>query len=151
MAWLVFLHVVSAVVGLGPAYAFPLMLKKEQSLVEVKRMVDLVARIEMLPKIFGGLTLISGLLLMWLGNYGSFFTLWIGGSLVLFILVEVVIIGFLTPAAKRLSAALLELLEQGASETNAHTLQLLSKVRNFHITSCVMVLVIIAFMVVKPV
>lgn len=151
MEWLVFLHVVSAVVGLGPAYAFPLMLKKERSLLEVKRMVELVARIEVLPKIFGLLTLISGLLLVWLGNYGSFFTLWIGGALVLFILAEVVIIGFLTPAAKRLSTTISELMEQGVSETNEHTLQLLSKVRNYHITSCVMVLVIIAFMVVKPV
>lgn len=151
MEWLVFLHVVAAVVGLGPAYAFPLILKKEKSLFEVKRMVDLVARLEVLPKIFGGLTLLSGLLLVWLGNYGTFFTFWIGGALVLFILAEVVIIGFLTPAAKKLSAALSELCEQGASETDKHSQGLLTKVRNYHIISCVIVVVIIAFMVVKPI
>ncbi len=151
MEWLVLLHVVSAVVGLGPAYAFPIMLKKEKSLIEVKRMADLVTRIEVLPKIFGMLTLISGLLLVWLGNYGSFFTLWISGALVLFILAEVVIIGFLTPAAKRLSDLLSNLMEQGASETNEQSLRLLSKVRNYHLTSCVIVLLIIAFMVIKPV
>lgn len=151
MEWLVFLHVVAAVVGLGPAYAFPLILKKEKSLIEMKRMVDLVARLEILPKVFGGLTLLSGLLLVWLGNYGTFFTLWISGALVLFILAEVVIIGFLTPAAKKLSAALVELSDQGATETDEHALALLTKVRNYHITSCVMVLVILAFMVIKPV
>ncbi|WHY77043.1 DUF2269 family protein [Neobacillus sp. WH10] len=151
MEWLVFLHVVAAVVGLGPAYAFPLILKKEKSLFEVKRMVNLVARLEVLPKIFGGLTFLSGLLLVWLGNYGTFFTLWIGGALVLFILAEVVIIGFLTPAAKKLSAALSELSEQGASETDEHSQGLLTKVRNYHIIACVIVVVIIAFMVVKPI
>ena len=151
MEWLVFLHVVAAVVGLGPAYAFPLILKKEKSLFEVKRMVDLVARLEVLPKIFGGLTLLSGLLLVWLGNYGTYFTLWIGGALVLFILAEVVIIAFLTPAAKKLSAALSELREQGASETDDHSQGLLTKVRKYHIIACVIVVVIIAFMVVKPI
>lgn len=151
MKWLVLLHVVSAIVGLGPAYSFPLILKKEKSLTEVKRMVDLVARLEVLPKMFGGLTLISGLLLVWLGNYGTFFTLWIGGALVLFILAEIVIIGYLTPAAKKLSALLSELCERGETETNEHSSALLAKVRNYHITSCVIVLVIIALMVVKPV
>lgn len=151
MEWLVFLHVVAAVVGLGPAYAFPLILKKEKSVFEVKRMVDLVARLEVLPKVFGGITLISGLILVWLGNYGTFFTLWIGVALILFILAEVVIIGFLTPAAKKLSATLSKLCEQGTSETDQHSLHLLTKVRNYHITSCLIVLVIIAFMVIKPV
>ena len=151
MEWLVFLHVIAAVVGLGPAYAFPLILKKEKSLLEVKRMVDLVARLEILPKIFGGLTLLSGILLVWFGQYGTFFTLWIGVALVLFILAEVVIIGFLTPAAKKLSTVLTELSEQGASETDEHSLRLLLKVRNYHITSCVIVFVIIALMVFKPV
>ncbi|MGG3467032.1 DUF2269 family protein [Neobacillus pocheonensis] len=151
MEWLVLLHVISAVVGLGPAYAFPMILKKEKSLVEVKRMADLVTRLEILPKIFGMLTLLSGLMLVWLGNYGTFFTLWIIAALILFILAEVVIIGFLTPAAKNLSATLDHLTEQGEIETNEKTLGLLAKVRNYHITSCVLVLVIIALMVVKPV
>lgn len=151
MEWLVLLHVVSAVVGLGPAYAFPMILKRETSLVEVKRMAELVARLEILPKIFGGLTLLSGLLLVWLGNYGSFLTLWITAALILFVLAEVIIIGFLTPAAKKLSSTLDQLIEQGETETNNLTLGLLAKVRNYHITSCVIVLVIIALMVIKPV
>lgn len=151
MEWIVLLHVVSAVVGLGPAYAFPLILRKEKSLEEVKRMADLVTRLEILPKIFGGLTLLTGILLVWLGNYGTFFTLWIVAALILFIIAEVVIIGFLTPAAKKLAMTLTELTEQGESETNPISLDLLSKVRNYHITSCVIVLVIIALMVLKPV
>ncbi|WP_284037800.1 DUF2269 family protein [Neobacillus sp. 114] len=151
MEWIVLLHVVSAVVGLGPAYAFPLILRKEKSLEEVKRMADLVTRLEILPKIFGGLTLLTGILLVWLGNYGTFFTLWIAAVLILFILAEVVIIGFLTPMAKKLAMTLTQLTEQGKSETNPITLDLLSKVRNYHIASCVIVLVIIALMVLKPV
>lgn len=151
MDWLVLLHVISAVVGLGPAYAFPLILRKEKSLEEVRRMADLVTRLEILPKIFGGLTLLTGILLVWLGNYGTFFTLWIVAALILFILAEVVIIGFLTPAAKKLALTLTQLTEQGESETNLISLDLLSKVRNYHITSCVIVLVIIALMVLKPI
>ncbi|WP_423802393.1 DUF2269 family protein [Neobacillus sp. SAB-20_R2A] len=151
MEWIVLLHVVSAVVGLGPAYAFPLILRKEKSLEEVKRMADLVTRLEILPKIFGGLTLLTGILLVWLGNYGTFFTLWIVAALILFILAEVVIIGFLTPVAKKLAMTLTELTKQGESEINPISLDLLSKVRNYHIISCVIVLVIIALMVLKPV
>ncbi|MGJ7910066.1 DUF2269 family protein [Neobacillus sp. LXY-1] len=151
MEWLVLLHVVSAVVGLGPAYAFPLILKKEQSLVEVKRLTDLVNRLEILPKIFGMLTLITGVLLVWFGDYGTFLTLWIAGALILFLLAEVVIIGLLTPAAKKLSNMVAQLMDQGKTESDPITIGLLTKVRNFHITSCVMVLVIIALMVLKPV
>lgn len=151
MEWLVFIHVLSAVIGLGPAYAFPLILKKDKSIVEVTRMTELVSRLELLPKVFGTLTLISGLLLVWLGNYGTFFVLWIGGALVLYILAEVVIIGFLTPAAKRLSSALSQLSEQGESETNEESLLLLNKVRNFHIVATVIVTIIFVLMVVKPI
>lgn len=151
MEWLVFFHVVSAVVGLGPAYAFPIILRRENSLEEVKRMVELVARLEILPKIFGMFTLVSGLLLVWFGNYGPFYTFWIMGALILFILAEVVIIVFLTPAAKKLTNLLTELSEKGKTETNPQTMSLLKKVRSYHVTSCVIVLIIIAFMIIKPV
>ncbi len=150
MEWLVLLHVVSAVVGLGPAYAFPFILRRETSLAEVKRMTDLVGRLEIFPKIFGGLTLLSGLLLVWLGNYGSFFTLWIFAALTLFIAAEVVIIGLLTPAAKKLSALLMQLTAKGETNANPQALGLVSKVRTYHLTSCGIVLAIIALMVLKP-
>ncbi|WP_258535570.1 DUF2269 family protein [Bacillus sp. 03113] len=151
MEWIVFIHVISAVIGFGPAYAFPFILKKEKSIVEVQRTTELVSRLEVFPKIFGTLTLLSGLLLLWLGEYGSIISIWIGGTLVLYLIAEVVIVGFLAPAAKRLSSHLAQLIDSGEILVNEESLVLLQKVRNLHIVACAIVLIIFIFMVIKPV
>lgn len=151
MELLVFVHVLAAVVGLGPAYAFPVMLQKETSLVEVIRRSEMVTKLEMFPKIFGGIALLSGIILFWLGDYGTILSLWLGGSLFLFLLAEVVIIGFLAPAAKKLSSVLAKQKEGGASEVNEESSLLLSKVRNFHTLAGVLTTLILILMVFKPV
>lgn len=70
MEWIVLVHVLSATIGLGPAFAFPVMLRKEETVVEAIRMTDLVNRLEMFPKVFGTLAVVTGLLLFWLGSFG---------------------------------------------------------------------------------
>lgn len=151
MEWIVFVHVLSAVIGLGPGYVFPVMLRKDRSLAEVIRTTNMVSKLEIFPKVFGTLALISGLILYWLGDYGTILSLWLGGTLILFLIAEVVIIGFLAPAAKKLAILLSRLRESGASETNEESLLLLAKVRNFHTVAGVLTTLILVLMVIKPV
>jgi len=151
MQWLVLIHVLSAVIGLGPAYAFPVMLRKNPSLAEVTRMVGLVSRLETFPKIFGTLAVVSGLVLVWLGSYGAFMSIWLFGALMVYVAAEVVVIGWLAPATKRLSAALDWLGKMSATELDEKSLGLLAKVRNLHLAVCVLATVIIVLMVIKPV
>lgn len=63
------------------------------------RALEQVTRLEMFPKVFGTLAVVSGAVLFWLGSYGPFLQAWIAGSLLLFIAVEVLVVGFLNPAA----------------------------------------------------
>jgi hypothetical protein len=151
MEWLILIHVLSAVLGLGPAYAFPLLLNKKKSLVEVTQMTNLVARLELFPKVFGTIALLSGLILFWLGDYGSIFTLWIGGTLLLYVLTQVVVIGLLIPAAKKLSNLLAHLRENGKEEANEESFILLGKVRNAHMLLSFLMTIIVVLMVIKPV
>lgn len=151
MQWLVLIHVLSAVIGLGPAYAFPVLLRKNPSLAEVTRMTELVNRLETFPKIFGTLAVVSGLVLVWLGSYGAFMSIWLFGALMVYVAAEVVVIGFLAPAAKRLSGALVRLNEASVSEIDQDSISLLGKVRNLHIVVSVLATIIFVLMVIKPV
>jgi hypothetical protein len=56
------------------------------------------------PKIGGTLAVLTGITLVIIGNYGSFLTqLWLIGSLVLYILIQVLVIGVIDPRAKKLA------------------------------------------------
>ncbi|WP_182303631.1 DUF2269 family protein [Cohnella cholangitidis] len=151
MEWLVLLHVVSAVLGLGPAYAFPLLLNNAPTVHEMQRNLSVVTRMEIFPKIFGTLALLSGLALFWLGSYGPFMQIWIAGTLLVYALIEIVVIGLLNPTATKLLAAIGKL-DSGEKEAQpASELQMsYSRVRNYHIWSCALGLIIFAFMVIKP-
>lgn len=151
MEWLVLLHVISAVLGLGPAYAFPLLLKKVSTAYEMQRNLSVVTRMEIFPKIFGTLALLSGLALFWLGSYGPFKQIWIAGTLLVYVLIEILVIGLLNPTAAKLLAAIGKL-DSGDREVQPPSELQMSyrRVRNYHVWSCALGLIIFAFMVLKP-
>ncbi|AJY77499.1 hypothetical protein VN24_04410 [Paenibacillus beijingensis] len=150
LEWLVLLHVMTAVLGLGPAYAFPFILRDASFAPEMEKTLGLVARLEMFPKIFGTLAVVSGLVLFWIGSYGSFTQLWILGTLILYVIIEVLIVGFLNPTVSKLQASLQALDMTGNSELPAHVKQMYAKVRNLHLWASVLSLIIFIFMILKP-
>lgn len=149
MEWLVLLHVLSAILGLGPAYAFPLVMKKTKSGKEMLQFVEIVGRLEIFPKAFGTIAVLSGLVLFWVGSYGAWTQVWIIGTLVVYAVTEVLVIGFLNPAAKRLQ----EQLSSASADTAAESPSLQSlyaRVRNLHVWACALGLVIYGLMIMKP-
>ncbi|CAI6015523.1 DUF2269 family protein [Cohnella sp. JJ-181] len=100
---LVAIHVVSAVVGIGPTYFGHVLLRKGQTLGQLRDSLSLSARLELFPKILGSLAVVSGLLLVWLGDYG-WDQLWIVASIADYVLIQVVVIAFMARAAAAVAA-----------------------------------------------
>lgn len=150
LEWLVVIHVLSAVLGLGPAYAFPFILRRTSSVEEMRRCLSQVATLEAFPKIFGTIALVSGLLLFFVGSYGPFAQTWILGALIAYVLLEALIIGFLNPATQRLQRALAG--DPASPERIAadERDRLYARVRNSHAWAGIGSLVIFVLMIVKP-
>ncbi|HZG75359.1 MAG TPA: DUF2269 family protein [Paenibacillus sp.] len=90
---LVAIHVLSAIVGIGPTFVMHLFLRGNQSAAQLRQSLDSMAIVERFPKVGGPVAVLSGILLVALYNYGSFGQLWLVGSLALFILVQIVVVG----------------------------------------------------------
>jgi uncharacterized membrane protein len=101
---IVFIHVFSAIIGIGPTYFCHVLLRKGQTLGQLRNSLNLVKLLEMFPKILGSLAVVSGLLLTWQGKYG-FKELWIYGSIILYVIIQIVVIGFMAPRSHKLAKA----------------------------------------------
>ncbi|MFC0216574.1 DUF2269 family protein [Paenibacillus chartarius] len=150
MVWLVIIHVLSAVLGLGPAFAFPWMLRAVSTVNDMSRNLQQVAYLEKFPKVFGSLAVLSGLALFWLGSYGPFMQLWLAGTLAVFIVTEVLVIGFLNPAANRLMKRIAESPLSPEAAPTGDLAGLYTRVRSLHIWSGVLGLIIFVLMIAKP-
>ncbi|GMK39697.1 hypothetical protein PCCS19_27520 [Paenibacillus sp. CCS19] len=150
MVCLIVIHVLSAILGLGPAYAFPFILRKASTAEEMKRNLTQVAYLEIFPKIFGTMAILSGLLLFFLGSYGPFAQVWIIGSLAVYVVIEILIIGLLNPTANKLLKLINETGAAALEEPAAHLIGLYARVRNLHLWAGILGLVIFIFMIVKP-
>jgi uncharacterized membrane protein len=98
---LVLIHVLTAVIGIGPTFFGHVLLRKGQSYGQLRNSVGLIPLLEKFPKILGSLAVVSGIALAWAGDYG-FKHLWIYGSLAVYVLVQIIVIGFMAPAARKL-------------------------------------------------
>lgn len=108
MSWLgllILIHVLSAIIGVGPTFFGHVLMRKNQSVNDLRISMAMSKRLEAFPKIGGTIAVLSGLLLFFVGNYGNFFTqLWLIGALVLYIYIQVVVIAFISPVSGKLNA-----------------------------------------------
>jgi uncharacterized membrane protein len=74
-------HVLSAIIGIGPTYAFLVVLRKNQSVQELRSSLKMGIILELFLKILGSLAVVTGLVLFFVGDYGQFTQLWLIGSL----------------------------------------------------------------------
>jgi len=100
---LVALHVLSAVVGIGPTFFGHILFRSGQTLGQLRGSLGLMRILEKFPKILGSLAVLTGLLLAWLGDYG-FGQFWIYGSIALYVIIQTLVIGVLAPIAKKVAA-----------------------------------------------
>jgi uncharacterized membrane protein len=146
---LVFIHVLSAIIGIGPTYFGHILLRKGQTLGQLRSSLGFMPLLEKFPKILGSLAVVSGILLAWLGNYG-FELLWIYGALVVYVIIQVVVIGFMAPAAKRLAVKVGASSEQLDKPVSAELSAEVSKVNMFNYVATVFGVVLFLLMFFKP-
>ncbi|MFC7786112.1 MULTISPECIES: DUF2269 family protein [unclassified Rossellomorea] len=103
MEWLILLHVLSAIIGVGPTFFAHVLTRPDKSVEQLKVTTELNRRLEYFPKIGGSIAVLTGFILFYKGDYGSFAQLWILGSVILYILIQIIVIGFITPLSKKIS------------------------------------------------
>lgn len=143
---LVVLHVIAAIVGIGPAFVLPLLGSSAKTGSQLRFVFGIIQKINKFPKT-GGITLIvTGVLLMIVGKMGLS-ELWLNLSLVFFIIIEVIIIGMIEPRMRKITAIVMasegEEIPQGYQAS-------MSKIIPLETTVHVLTIVIIILMVVKP-
>jgi uncharacterized membrane protein len=102
MEWLILLHVLSAIIGVGPTFFAHVLTRPDKTIEQLKVTTELYKRLEYFPKIGGSIAMLSGFILFYTGDYGSFGELWILGSVLLYIFIQIIVIGFITPVSKKI-------------------------------------------------
>lgn len=104
VALLAIIHVLSAVIGVGPTYFFPALLRPSMPPSELRGALEVSRRLARYPQIGGPVAVVSGVALVSAIDTHLFTQKWVAGSIALFIAIQVVVVGFAVPATKKLAA-----------------------------------------------
>jgi hypothetical protein len=146
---LVLIHVLSAIIGIGPTYFGHMLLRKGQTLGQLRSSLGFMPLLEKFPKIFGSLAVVSGLLLAWLGDYG-FELFWIYGAIALYVIIQIVVIGFMSPSAKKLTVKVIAATDPVDQPISAELSAEVGKVNNLLYVASVLGTLLFLFMFFKP-
>jgi uncharacterized membrane protein len=102
MKFLVLLHVLSAIIGVGPTFFAHVLVRKNQTAEQLRHSLKMAGQLEKFPKIGGTIAVVTGLILFFMGEYGAFTQVWLLGSLILYVLIQIIVIGFVTPQSNKL-------------------------------------------------
>ncbi|MFD0671131.1 DUF2269 family protein [Cohnella sp. GCM10027633] len=101
MQALVVIHVLSALIGIGPTFVSHVLLRRNQSVQEYRASLALAKKLEAFPKTGGPIAVLSGIGLIVAGDYGAFTQTWLIGSLILFVAIQVLTAVAVFPAMKK--------------------------------------------------
>ncbi|WP_164472620.1 DUF2269 family protein [Cohnella candidum] len=146
---LVFIHVVAAIVGIGPTYFGHVLLRQGQTWGQLKSSLVYTKTLEKFPKILGSLAVLSGLLLAWLGDYG-FDQLWIYGAIAIYVIIQIVVIGFMAPAGQKLADTVFASAEPADRPVPHDIAARLSKVNKINWIATTLGIVLFLLMFFKP-
>ena len=149
MSWIVVLHVISAIVGVGPAFFLHVLLRKQQTVGELRVSMKLSKVLELFPKIGGSIAVLSGLLLVAINDW-AFSEFWIWGSIAIYVLIQIVVIGLVGPRVKKIGKWLNDY--RGSSDAIIPQEQQawLIRANNLMYVASFFGLVLFTFMVLKP-
>jgi uncharacterized membrane protein len=150
LQYLVLIHVLAAIIGVGPTFFMHVLFRKKQTVQELRSSLAIGKHLEMFPKIGGTIAVLTGILLTIIGNYGSFMTLWLIGSLVIYICVQVIVIGFGAPASKKLADLVFNPVNDGLVELAEEIKNALAKVNKIFYLASAFGLLLFIFMILKP-
>jgi uncharacterized membrane protein len=150
MKWLVLIHVLSAIIGVGPTFALHIILRKNQSVPELRSAYKTASILELFPKTLGTLAVLSGLILFFVGSYGSFTQIWAIGSLILYIIIQIFVIGFASPVMARLKKWLADPASQSLQVLPEEQVNLHNKGLNYLNVASFLAIFLFLFMILKP-
>ncbi|BBI32802.1 DUF2269 family protein [Cohnella abietis] len=150
MKWLVLVHVLSALIGIGPTFFGHVLLRNNQTLEQLRHSMKLAGRLDFFPKIGGTIAVITGILLICLNDYGPVTQLWLIGSLVLYVLIQIVVIGFMAPTQKRLAKWVFDASNLSKVELPQEQRAILSRANSLYYVASAMGLLLFVFMIIKP-
>ena len=144
--WILLIHILGAVIGLGSSFALPVIMSRPQTVSQAKFAFQLSAGVEKLAKIGSITLLVTGLILGALSPH-LFTEIWYIASIVIYIAVQPIIAGILPKKA----AAQMAILEAHEGEELPEPYHILSKqmAPYNHIMHFSAVLLIL-FMTIKP-
>lgn len=148
---LVLVHVLSAVIGIGPTYFTSVLLRPGQSVSRLRAASGFATQLAVFPKIGGTLAVLSGLLLVWLGQYGRVTQIWLLGSLLLYVAIQAVVLGAAVPRTRRLEHGLTALGPRPAGDTlPALQAHLLTQVYHAHLLATSLGTALFILMILRP-
>ncbi|UUZ81903.1 DUF2269 domain-containing protein [Paenibacillus sp. P26] len=149
MKWLVLIHVMSSIIGVGPTFFGHILLRKRRRVGELRKSLELFQVLNFFPKIGGTIAVLSGLLLVWLGGW-KFVTFWIIASLILYVAIQVVAVGLLGPVAAKLYQGLSDQKLNNEQELPKESSLLLAKADRLYYTASAMGVLLFILMIMKP-
>ncbi|HZG85083.1 DUF2269 family protein [Paenibacillus sp.] len=147
--WLLLFHVLTAIIGVGPTYFSHVLLRANQSVGELRHSLKYVHLLEMFPKIGGTLAVLSGLILVAVTGY-SFSEPWIIISIGLYVVIQIIVIGFAAPLGKKLNEWIASTPEADANPVPAAESALLAKLNRFMSAASILGVLLFAMMFLRP-
>lgn len=149
MKWLVLIHVLSSIIGIGPTFFGHILLRKRQQVGELRQALKMFEILNAFPKTGGPIAVLSGIALVWMGGW-EFVTFWIVGSLVLYVLIQIVAIGMVGPVIAKLGRQIGRPELEPSQELPAESVALLTRADRLFYVASSMGVVIFIFMILKP-
>ncbi|MCL6444241.1 MAG: DUF2269 domain-containing protein [Alicyclobacillus sp.] len=150
MKILVLIHVLSAIIGVGPTFFGHVLVRRKQTPEEYRGALKITTRLESFPKIGGSIAVLTGIALVVFGSYGSILQLWLIGALVLYVLVQIVVMTRVMPLSKRLIAWLNETANLHAEAFPAAQQQLVAAISNWYYVASFLGALLFVLMILKP-
>jgi hypothetical protein len=150
VAILVVIHVLSAIIGVGPTYFFPALFRPSLSPADLRGALGIAQRLARYPQIGGPLAVVSGITLVCLIDTHMFTRMWVAGSMALFVAVQVVIIAVAVPATKKLAAWAFHPSNADAKALTPEAEALYGRLRTAHTIASTLGTALFALMILKP-
>jgi uncharacterized membrane protein len=150
VAILAVIHVLAAVIGVGPTYFLPALLRPGLPPSELRSVLEVSRRLVRYPQIGGPVAVLSGVALVFSIDTHLFTQKWVIGSFALFVAVQVVVMAIAVPAMKKLAAWIAVPGNASAtafpSDAQAHY----QRLRSAHMAASLLGTALFALMILKP-
>lgn len=145
-SFLVLIHVLVAIIGVGATFVFPVLTISAKTLPQLKLTLTLLKKLELYPKIGGVFLLLTGFIMGFM--FPSYFKeIWFTGSLVLYFVIQVLIIGIVDRKLKMVMPLVMK--AEGKEIPNEYN-DFAKATQPIHMVVHMLAIIIIILMSVKP-